>query len=255
MARLPRAIAAGTAHHITQRGIATRDIFESEADRRVYLELLAHSCRLHKLRLHGYCLMPGHIHLIAVPELQDSLHRALQSTHGRYTSYLNARQQTSGHVWQGCYYSCPLNRYHLWKALRHTERNPVRAGLVACPEEYRWSSAAAHCCAHDTAGLLDFETWWTRFTPVSWRRFLADREADTGLEIIRRRAHTGHPLEDRRSLWSGGTGVAVFARASETRLEEKNLPRNNATVVEAPLFQRIAPLKNLGNAYVSGSPL
>ncbi len=58
------------------------------------------------------------------------------STHGPYAAYFNARHASSGHVWQGRYYSCPLDEPHFWAALRYTELNPVRAGMVAEPETY-----------------------------------------------------------------------------------------------------------------------
>ena len=89
--------------------------------------------------------MSNHVHLIVVPARHDSLRLALKHTHGRYAAYFNARFASSGHVWQGRFYSCPLDLPHLWAALRYTELNPVRAGMVADPAAYHWSSAAAHC--------------------------------------------------------------------------------------------------------------
>ena len=194
MARLPRVVAAGAAHHVTQRGNARRDVFEIDSDRRVYLDLLGDSCRYYHLGLLGYCLMPNHVHLIAIPDHPDSLYLAMKALHGRYASYLNARQGTTGHVWQGRYYSCPLDENHLWEALRYTERNPVRAGMVERPDDYRWSSAAAHRVGEDRSELLDLDLWWARFTPVEWREFLENRESETDLEVIRRATHTGRPL-------------------------------------------------------------
>ena len=72
---------------------------------------------------------------------------ALRHAHGRYAIYWNAVHQSSGHAWQGRYYSCPLDRVHLWEALRYTELNPVRASLVAESASWILSSAAAHCAA------------------------------------------------------------------------------------------------------------
>ena len=77
--------------------------------------------------------MTNHVHLIVIPERAESLPLALKQTHGRYASYLNARSAASGHVWQGRYYSCPLDPPHLWAALHYTELNPVRAGMVGRP--------------------------------------------------------------------------------------------------------------------------
>jgi len=67
----------------------------------------------------------------------------MKQRHGRYASYWNARQASSGHAWQGRFYSCHLDEAHLWKGLRYVELNPVRAGLVTSAELWLWSSAAA----------------------------------------------------------------------------------------------------------------
>jgi len=159
MARLPRAVAVDTPHHVTQRGNARQFILESDSARLVYLQLLQHACRLHRLSLLGYCLMSNHVHLIAIPQRPDSLAAALKQVHGRYAAYFNALHASSGHVWQGRYYSCALDPPHLWAALRYTELNPVRAGLVAEPEAFPWSCAAAHCLPAAPDPLLDLALW------------------------------------------------------------------------------------------------
>ena len=164
MARLPRAVAVDTPHHVTQRGNARRFILESDSARLVYLQLLQHACRLHRLSLLGYCLMSNHVHLIAIPQRPDSLAMALKQVHGRYAAYFNALHASSGHVWQGRYYSCALDPPHLWAALRYTELNPVRAGLVAEPEAFPWSSATAHCLPAAQDPLLDLAL---RLDPIS----------------------------------------------------------------------------------------
>jgi REP element-mobilizing transposase RayT len=107
--------------------------------------LLRENVALYRVSLIGYCLMSNHIHLIAIPRTADGLAQALKHVHGRYASYWNAAHQSNGHVWQGRYYSCPLGEPHLWEALRYTELNPLRAGLVAKAECWPWSSAASHC--------------------------------------------------------------------------------------------------------------
>ncbi|MBZ5597354.1 MAG: transposase [Acidobacteriia bacterium] len=133
MARFARVVAVDVAHHVTQRGNARQVILGSDADRMIYLGLLRQYAQLHGLALLGYCLMSNHVHLIAVPQTPDGLAQALKQAHGRYASYWNARRSSSGHVWQGRFYSCPLDESHLWKALRYVELNPVRAALVGQP--------------------------------------------------------------------------------------------------------------------------
>ena len=110
-----------------------------------YLDLLRQYAEEQQVGVVGYCLMSNHVHLIVIPRKSKGLALAMKYTHGRYASYWNVRHQSSGHAWQGRFYSCPLDETHFSAALRYAELNPVRAGLVQEPEEWPWSSAAAHC--------------------------------------------------------------------------------------------------------------
>ena len=75
--------------------------FSSDADRLTYLQLLRECSQLYGLSLLGYCLMSNHVHLIAVPHSAEALAQSLKQAHGRYAAYWNARQSSTGHVWQG----------------------------------------------------------------------------------------------------------------------------------------------------------
>ena len=152
-------MAVDVPHNVTQRGNARRFMLDVDADRMVYLNLLRQNIELHGVSLIGYCLMSNHVHMVAIPHKMDGLARALKDTHGRYAAYWNAGHNSSGHVWQGRYYSCPLDQSHLWEALRYTELNPVRAGLVTAAESWIWSSAAAHCGTEVADGCLEMEMW------------------------------------------------------------------------------------------------
>ena len=113
-----------------------------DEDRAVYLKLLRENIEAYNVSLLGYCLMSNHVHLIAVPTLPDGLALACRNAHGRYAAYWNAIHGASGHAWQGRFYSCPLDEVHLWAALRYTELNPARAGMVSPMN--RSSSAAVN---------------------------------------------------------------------------------------------------------------
>ena len=193
MARWPRVVVVDVAHHVTQRGNARQAILTNDADRSTYLELLRQYSELHGLSLLGYCLMSNHVHLVAVPRRIDALSQSLKQAHGRYASYWNACRSSTGHVWQGRFYSCPLGDRHLWVALRYVELNPVRAGMVAAAQRWRWSSAAAHCGPAVDA-LLDMEPWRKRWTVTEWGRYLADGESQTDLMELRQFTHAGRPL-------------------------------------------------------------
>ena len=139
-------------------------------------------------------LMSNHVHLIVVPRRIESLAVALKNAHGRYAAYWNAAQQSSGHVWQGRFYSCPLDDAHLWIALRYTERNPVRARLVDKAESWGWSSAAAHCGVTEVDPGLDLSLWAKRWSSETWREYLNSGENEAELRGIRKCTHSGRPL-------------------------------------------------------------
>jgi len=186
VARLARVVAIDVAHHVTQRGNRRQFILTSDSERSVYLDLLRESAERHCLSVVGYCLMSNHVHLVVIPRKSESLASTLKDTHGRYASYWNAAHHSSGHAWQGRFYSCPLDPAHLWEALRYTELNPVRAGMVQSAEQWKWSSAAVHCGTAEPDACLDMGPWRERWTPVSWRAFLDMGESEADLA-------TGHP--------------------------------------------------------------
>jgi putative transposase len=194
MARLARVIAVDVPHHVTQRGNARRYILDTDSDRLVYLDLLRHACQLYKLSLLGYCLMSNHVHLVVTPRRRDSLALALKDTHGRYATYWNVRHTSSGHAWQGRFYSCPLDLSHLWAALRYTELNPVRARIVSTPEAYRWSSAGAHCGTGQADIALEMDSWNKHWDAKAWREYLSGEGAEDEAKAIRQCTHTGRPL-------------------------------------------------------------
>jgi len=88
--------------------------------------------------------MTDHVHLIAVPEREDSLARAIGEAHRLYTRAKNFRDGVRGYLFQGRFGSCVMDDRHLARAARYIELNPVSAGIVAKPEDYAWSSARLH---------------------------------------------------------------------------------------------------------------
>ena len=151
MARLPRLILPGIPHHVTQRGNRREQTFFEGGDYELYLDLLAEACGRAHVEIWGYCLMPNHVHIIAVPQDQDGLSRALRHVHRHYTGYINARQRWTGHLWQGRFSSVAMDEPHFVSALRYVSLNPVRARLVHRPEDWCWSSVRAHLAASDDA--------------------------------------------------------------------------------------------------------
>jgi putative transposase len=210
MARLARVVVAEVPHHVTQRGNARRFILDGDTDRKVYLELLREDIERCQVILLGYCLMSNHVHLVMVPGKVDALAHALKGTHGRYAAYWNAVHGSSGHLWQGRFYSCPLDQPHLWEALRYTELNPVRAGLADDAGSWPWSSAAVHLGGAVSDGLLGMRLWQDHWTESSWRTYLAVGEDQSELAAIRHCTYSGRPL-----------GTAEFVRQLEHKTQRR----------------------------------
>ena len=203
MARIARVIAEGLPHHITQRGNRRQRTFFRDEDYEAYVDLVAAWCAKWDVAIRAWCLMPNHVHLIAVPHRAEGLARAIGEAHRRYTRLINFRKGWRGYLWQGRFASYPMDREHTLAAARYIERNPVRAGLVKRAWEWPWSSAAAH-----VAGAADrlIASGGPLVAEVSdWRRFLSAEEAPEELELLRRHARTGRPLGDGAFLESLGS--------------------------------------------------
>jgi putative transposase len=195
MPRQARVVAEGVPHHVTQRGNNGQRVFFTATDRRLYLSLLAAESRSQGLRIAGYCLMPNHVHLIVTPELPTSLALGIGRANNLYSRYLNRRLGRKGHLWQNRFYSAPLDRPHLWEALRYVDLNPVRAGLVERAEDWADSSAAAHLSGADPSGLLHPEELDAVRRAGDWQEALRFTTFDERMaERIRAATHGGKPL-------------------------------------------------------------
>jgi putative transposase len=197
MARLARVVAPGFPHYITQRGNRLQQTFFGDEDYQVYLELMGQWCGAHKVKVLAYCLMPNHVHLIAVPKSADGLRRAIGEAHRRYTRMINFREGWHGHLWQGRFASFVLDVPYLLTAARYVELNPVRAGLINAPSQYRWSSAAAHVRGKDDMLV--------RVAPLlkrapNWRALLARVIREEDIKLLRAHEHTGRPLGGEKFL-------------------------------------------------------
>jgi putative transposase len=195
MPRIARAVVAGVPHHVTQRGNGRRAIFDTDADRLLYLDLLRENAVECDLAIWAWCLMSNHVHLVAVPGRSDSLARTLGRTHAAYARYLNVKRRSCGHLFQARFYSCLIGPQHLWMTVAYVERNPQRAGLAVVPWDYPWSSARVHAENDADDRLVDLRRWRLEYTPERWRTVLlstVDEESD--LERLRRATLTGRPL-------------------------------------------------------------
>jgi putative transposase len=166
------------------------ETFFRDEDYQAYLALMAEWCRKCSVAIWAYCLMPNHVHLIAVPETEEGLRQAIGEAHRRYSSMINRRHKWTGHLWQGRFSSFPMDETYLLAAVKYTEMNPVRARLVSDPYSWQWSSAKAHDTGKDdtlvTVGpLLEMVG--------DWRLFLEEANEDEAKKI-RGHERTGRAL-------------------------------------------------------------
>ncbi len=191
MARLPRVVAPGLPHHVTQRGNRRQRTFFKDEDYAEYCGLLADACRSCATQVLAYCLMPNHVHLITVPADEFGLRDALGEAHRRYTRMVNFREGWKGHLWQERFHSFVMDERHLLPAARYVERNPVRARLCASPQDWPWSSAAARLAGRDDSlvtvrPLLELG--------ADWEAFIGGSDDDRLNDLLRGHARTGRPL-------------------------------------------------------------
>lgn len=141
MARLPRLTLPGYPHHVIQRGNNRQVIFDSPQDYQLFLDLLYDYARKFDVAVHAYVLMTNHFHLLVTPQTDDGLPQMMQAVGRRYVRHFNDSHQRSGTLWEGRYKSTLIqtDRY-LLTCMAYIDLNPVRAGMVASPRDYPWSS-------------------------------------------------------------------------------------------------------------------
>lgn len=145
MARLPRYGVPGQPQHLIQRGNNRAPIFFAPEDYGFYVECLRDGCAKYDCAIHAYVLMTNHVHLVATPDSADGLSKLMQSVGRRYVQYVNFTYRRSGTLWEGRYKATPIDTDgYLLTCYRYIEMNPVRAGMVSHPREYRWSSYRHH---------------------------------------------------------------------------------------------------------------
>ena len=133
----------GGFYHITSRGDRKEIIYESDADRRGFISLLASVCKTFNWSCHAYCLMDNHYHLL-VETPEANLSRGMRQLNGVYTQQSNRRHKRCGHVFQGRYHSVVVDKEsYLLELTRYVVLNPVRAGKVRGAQEWPWSSYRA----------------------------------------------------------------------------------------------------------------
>ena len=213
MARVARVVAADFPHHIVQRGNRRQQVFFGERDYLEYLSLLQEHANKSSVDISLYCLIPNHVHLIAVPRNTNSLAKAIGEAHRKYTRMINYRNNWRGYLWQGRFSSYLLDETYLLAAARYILLNPVRAGLVEKAQDYRWSSISHHLNKVKDPLVKD-----DIFKDLiyNWGDFLSEEPNTKDVDLLKLHERTGRPL-----------GTEGFVEQLETALErrlKKNKP-------------------------------
>jgi len=214
MARKPRIHYPGAFFHVMLRGNGGHDIFSSDADRTHFNLLLQEGVERYKHRIHAFCLMDNHVHLI-IQVGGVSLSPIMQNVSFRFTRYFNVHQKRIGHLFQGRYKALLIDRNsYLLELVRYIHCNPVRSGIVKNPDEYKWSSHTAYL------GKVNI-SWLTR--KLVFSQFAKNQTAAAELyvdfiqqgvaENHRREFHTG--AHDERILGDDSFSEKALALAQQ----------------------------------------
>ena len=192
MPRSARIILPHTPHHIVQRGHNRQTVFVSDDDYNYYRENLIEFKREFNCRIYAYCLMTNHVHLIIDPgDNPEMLSQLMKRVAGRQTRYVNKLEKRTGSLWEGRFKSSIVSpSEYLPACCRYIELNPVRAGVVVNPADYKWSSF--NCLAHGKSDLVvDQRPCYTSLgengpeRQEAWKAYVSDTIADYELKLIR----------------------------------------------------------------------
>jgi putative transposase len=141
MARTPRQFVPGYPSHVVHRGNNRQQIFHCEADYRFLLRCVKEAAEKFQVAVNAYVFMTNHMHLLVTPGEPSAISNAMHSVSRRYAGYFNHRYERTGTLWEGRFHASLVKTdRHLLNCHRYIDQNPVRAGLVADPSHYPWSS-------------------------------------------------------------------------------------------------------------------
>ena len=160
MARPLRIEFPGAVYHVTSRGDRREPIFVDDVDRRALLDVLASGSERFDGCALAWCFMGNHYHFV-LQTRQPNLSLLMRHINGVYTQRFNQRHRKVGHLFQGRFKAVLVDRdSYLLEVCRYVELNPVRAGMVAAPGDWPWSSYAALTGQAPCPPWLDQQAVW-----------------------------------------------------------------------------------------------
>jgi putative transposase len=160
MGRKPRVYVPGQSVHLIRRGINRCQIFRDDVDRRVFLLMVKEAGVKCGTAFHAYVLMDTHYHALATPLGPEALSDTAKVLNECYVKYFNRKYDRIGTLWTNRPTGVPIDTERYWlTCLRYIEQNPVRAGMVREPADYRWSSFRAHALGERIDWLVEHEVY------------------------------------------------------------------------------------------------
>jgi REP-associated tyrosine transposase len=187
-----------------QRGHNREPVFFGEQDYLEYLKILKRVSDACRCAIHAYVLMTNHIHLLLTPDAGDAISRLFQECGRQYVGYINHLYRRRGTLWEGRHKGIIVeSTAYVLTCMRYIELNPVRAGIVARPEEYRWSSYAANALGDDNCIVHPHDEYVHLGQTLPQRREAYRALFDAGLtaeelERIRNCTQSGTPMGSER---------------------------------------------------------
>jgi putative transposase len=204
MPRKPRFFIPGYAAHVIQRGNNRQAIFFDEADYCCYRSLLGEARDRYGCVIHAYVLMTNHTHLLVTPEDETAISRMMQYVGRQYVPYINNKYERTGTLWEGRFRASIVDSAaYLLACYRYIELNPVRAGMVSKPWEYRWSSYHCNALGSDNR-LIGAHREYIRLGKSAddrakkYRALFEQTISETEVSRIRNHTQSGTPMGNRR---------------------------------------------------------
>jgi putative transposase len=215
MPRTARASQGGYCYHVLNLGNGRRRVFHKDGDYAAFLRLLTQAAERTPVRLLGYCLLPNHFHLALWPQEDGDLSDYMMWLLTAHVRRYHQHYHSSGHVWQGRFRAFPIQEDdHLLTVLRYIVRNPVRAGLVAQAQDWRWSSAAWARGANPVVDASPVPR------PADWLEWVNQPQSEAEVERLRECLRRGSPFG--HSPWMVATAERL---GLESSLRARGRPR------------------------------
>lgn len=230
MPRRPRVVLANRPHHVVQRGHNRQEVFANDDNCRYYLASVREWKENLGCKVYAYCLMSNHVHLVVDPgEATRHLGLLMKRVAARQTRHVNRLERRSGTLWEGRYHSSPIDTdNYLLACCRYIEMNPVRAGMVAAPEDHQWSSCRAHIGVEVTDWLDTVPVGEkTTFGPHGYRDWLLAALPPGEWDLIRKAVQ-------RNQLTGGENFTEEVEKVSGRRIELRGPGKSKQKIQKEP---------------------